>query len=196
MLGTLPSKYLKWVSKTLRARDYEEWAKLADEVLQDPVYKDRLEWELAEKILTGDDCNNKTSSTRNPVSDLLDVSVRFGWDNDDKVGWSKIDFALLGTSKSARIPRRKLGFQDQTSDSRVSDSRVCVERERGKREERIERQRLKRGGLKMSDDEPLDLSGLKCKDRDGEDPTVNKTSNPFPGRDSLFKRAVDRRRVS
>ncbi|KAF6157866.1 hypothetical protein GIB67_023267 [Kingdonia uniflora] len=84
MLGTLPSKYLKWVSKTLRARDYEEWAKLADEVLQVPVYKDRLEWELAEKILTGDDCINKTCSTRNLVSDLLDVSVRFGWDNDDK----------------------------------------------------------------------------------------------------------------
>ncbi|KAF6141791.1 hypothetical protein GIB67_027969 [Kingdonia uniflora] len=87
MLGTLPSKYLKWVSKTLRARDYEEWAKLADEVLQDPVYKDRLEWELAEKILTGDDCNNKTSSTRNPVSDLLDFisSLWVGVMNSDRV---------------------------------------------------------------------------------------------------------------
>ncbi|KAF6157868.1 hypothetical protein GIB67_023269 [Kingdonia uniflora] len=33
----------------------------------------------------------------------------------------------------------------------------------------------------MSDDEPLDLSGLKYKNGDDEDPTVNKTSNPFPG---------------
>ncbi|VVB00759.1 unnamed protein product [Arabis nemorensis] len=53
MLGTLPSSYLKWVSKNLRAGDSEYWAKLADEVLNDDVYKDKIEWEFAEKILHG-----------------------------------------------------------------------------------------------------------------------------------------------
>ncbi|KAJ4959076.1 hypothetical protein NE237_026187 [Protea cynaroides] len=102
MLGTLPTKYIKWVSKTLRARDFEDWAKLADEVLQDPVYRDRIEWEFAENILNG---NTRSSITESPVSDLLEISERFGWNNEDKVGWSKIDFALLGTTKGGRIPR-------------------------------------------------------------------------------------------
>ncbi|XP_068657471.1 uncharacterized protein [Aristolochia californica] len=103
MLGTLPSTYLKWVTKNLRARDYEEWAKLADEVLHDPYYKDRLEWEHAESILQGNDSRRSTSAK--PVADLLEISERFGWDNDDKIGWKGVDFALLGTSKGGRIPR-------------------------------------------------------------------------------------------
>ncbi|KAG9439622.1 hypothetical protein H6P81_019787 [Aristolochia fimbriata] len=103
MLGTLPSTYLKWVSSNLRARDYEEWAKLADQVLRDPYYKDRLEWEHAEKILQGDQSSRSTSVK--PVADLLEISELFGWDNDDKIGWKRIDFALLGTSKGGRIPR-------------------------------------------------------------------------------------------
>ncbi|XP_058094806.1 uncharacterized protein LOC131240537 [Magnolia sinica] len=103
MLGTLPSKYLKWVSKNLRARDFEEWAKLADEVLQDPVYRDRLEWEFAEKILNGDE--SRASRTESPVSDLLEISERFGWDNEDKAAWNRLDFGLIGTSKGGRIPK-------------------------------------------------------------------------------------------
>lgn len=31
MLGTLPSRYLRWISKNLRARDFEEWSKFAGE---------------------------------------------------------------------------------------------------------------------------------------------------------------------
>ncbi|XP_077223668.1 golgin family A protein [Tasmannia lanceolata] len=106
MLGTLPSKYLKWVSKNLRARDFEEWAKLADEVLQDPFYRDRLEWEFADKLLQGED--PRASRSESPVSDLLEISERFGWDNDDKVAWSRVDFMLLGTSKGGRIPRLRV----------------------------------------------------------------------------------------
>ncbi|XP_009377926.2 uncharacterized protein LOC103966487 [Pyrus x bretschneideri] len=40
MLGTLPLAYLKWVSKNLCAHDFEDWAKLADQVLDDSVYRD------------------------------------------------------------------------------------------------------------------------------------------------------------
>lgn len=117
MLGTLPSKYLKWVSNNLRARDFEEWAKLADEVLQDPVYKDRLEWELAQKVLNGDD--SRASRTETPVSDLLEISERFGWDNDNKAAWNRIDFGLLGSSKGGRIPRKGNGkseFLNETTE--------------------------------------------------------------------------------
>ncbi|PHT60945.1 hypothetical protein T459_35205 [Capsicum annuum] len=98
MLGTLPSKYLKWVTKNLRARDFEEWANLADQVLSDPVYKDRVEWEFAQALLNGD----VPVGTQNAVSELLEISTRFGWDNDDKLGWSKIDFDMLGTGEDTR----------------------------------------------------------------------------------------------
>ncbi|XP_073147814.1 uncharacterized protein [Henckelia pumila] len=116
MLGSLPSSYLKWVSKNLRAGDTQEWAKLADEVLVDSVYRDRMEWELAENVLNGNNVGSSSSSSsssslgnsNSSVSVLLEMSERFGWDNDDKVGWSKIDFGLLGTSKGGRIPRRSL----------------------------------------------------------------------------------------
>ncbi|KZV27525.1 hypothetical protein F511_04576 [Dorcoceras hygrometricum] len=105
MLGSLPSSYLKWVSKNLRSGDTQEWAKLADEVLLDSVYKDRIEWELAENVLNGNNVGYSSSGNKS-VSALLEMSERFGWDNEDKVGWSKIDFGLLGTSKGGRIPRR------------------------------------------------------------------------------------------
>ncbi|XXG60451.1 hypothetical protein AAC387_Pa04g2359 [Persea americana] len=112
MLGTLPSKYLTWVSKNLRARDFEDWAKLADEVLEDPVYKDRLEWESAERILSGDD--SRASRTQTPVSDLAEIAERFGWDSENEAAWRKVDFALLGTSKGRRIPR--IGGSDDESE--------------------------------------------------------------------------------
>lgn len=102
MLGTLPSSYLRWVSKNLRARDFEDWAKLADQVLDDAVYKDRIEWELAENVLNG---NRSSALGAGGVSELLEMSERFGWDNNDKIGWSKVNFELLGTSRGGRIPR-------------------------------------------------------------------------------------------
>ncbi|XP_068329769.1 uncharacterized protein [Pyrus communis] len=43
MLGTLPSAYLKWVSKNLHARNFKDWAKLADQVLNNAVYRDWIE---------------------------------------------------------------------------------------------------------------------------------------------------------
>lgn len=107
MLGSVPSRYLKWVSNNLRAGHFEEWAKLADQVLQDPIYRDRIEWELALNVLNGNNLNlNLSLSSSSAVSQLLDISDRFGWDNHDKVGWSKVNFDLLGTSKGGRIPRR------------------------------------------------------------------------------------------
>ncbi|RZS28495.1 hypothetical protein BHM03_00062091 [Ensete ventricosum] len=106
MLGSLPSSYLRWVSRNLRARDFEDWARLADEVLQDPVYRDRLEWEAAERVLTGDARRRSSfDPADSPVGELIEVSDRFGWDNEAKEAWAGINFELLGTSKGGRIPR-------------------------------------------------------------------------------------------
>ncbi|KAH7691026.1 putative quorum-sensing-regulated virulence factor protein [Dioscorea alata] len=103
-LGSLPSNYLLWISRNLRARDFEHWAKLADEVLADDVYKDRLEWEAAQRVLTGD--GSARSKLENSAAELLEISQRFGWDYEDRDAWSRVDFALLGTSSGGRIPRK------------------------------------------------------------------------------------------
>ncbi|TYH48877.1 hypothetical protein ES332_D10G097600v1 [Gossypium tomentosum] len=79
MLGTLPSNYL---------RNYEPWAKLADQVLEGPVYKGRIEWEFAENVLSGNNAKGIAAKDESSVS-LLEMSERFGWDNEDKDGWSK-----------------------------------------------------------------------------------------------------------
>ncbi|OWM64841.1 hypothetical protein CDL15_Pgr028558 [Punica granatum] len=64
MLGTLPSTYLRRISKNLRACNFEEWSRLADEVLEDPVYKDKIEWEFAEGVLKG---NRAATLSKNMV---------------------------------------------------------------------------------------------------------------------------------
>lgn len=68
MLGNLPSTYLKWVFTNLRAQDYWHWANLANQVLADPFYRDRIEWEFAYNLLNGN-TNNVLSSSSSSLSD-------------------------------------------------------------------------------------------------------------------------------
>lgn len=203
MLGSLPSTYLKWVSKNLRAGDYEEWARLSDDVLEDPIYKDRIEWEFAEKILNGDVLRSKYVNGSS-VDELLELSERFGWDNDDKLGWTRIDFGLLGTSKGGRIPR--LGVE---STGRVFEKMECgkkirtngekdgdggVERRRARRErlklrtKKIENDSNGGGTLGTCDENVIDsadkMSRMSMSGGNGDG------SSPFPGRQSLLKKAV------
>ncbi|XP_021297171.1 uncharacterized protein LOC110426295 [Herrania umbratica] len=207
MLGTLPSNYLKWMSKNLRARDYEHWANLADQVLQDPVYQDRIEWEFAENVLHGNNAKLTTndsflSGNQSAVSMLLEISERFGWDNEDKAGWRKVNFEVLGTSKGGRIPRVA-----DMNDGESKSGREGKEVKPGdgvlgeKRRERRERVRLKTevkleikqksgdsfghgvdGGVR------LDRSQGSDKDRTVE------IYNPFPGREALLKKVRNNRR--
>lgn len=83
MLGTLPSTYLKRVSKYLGARDFEERAKLAYQVMQDPFYQDCIKWEIAEIVLN----NNRSRATSSlssgggetsAIAELTEISERFG----------------------------------------------------------------------------------------------------------------------
>ncbi|MCD7451306.1 hypothetical protein HAX54_010925 [Datura stramonium] len=195
MLGTLPSKYLKWVTKNLRARDFEEWAQLADEVLSDPVYNDRIEWEFAQNILNGD----VPANNQNAVSELLEISTRFGWDNEDKLGWSKIDFEMLGTSNGGRIPRlsgspnnsKTNGFNsigDVGNESGV-DSREQGEKDnRERRRERIRLQR--RQNDSGSPSENSTMTERRGNSDNFRDHFVSVTPSRFPGRESLLKKAL------
>ncbi|XVF23188.1 hypothetical protein REPUB_Repub13aG0015600 [Reevesia pubescens] len=197
MLGTLPSNYLRWVSKNLRARDFEHWAKLADQVLQDPVYQDRIEWEFAENFLHGNNAKvtSLLSSTdeTTAVSMLLEISERFGWDNEDKAGWSKVNFELLGTSKGGRIPRilDNTDNGEISKNGRIDENQVTRVKARDgvlgeKRRERRERLRLKK------EEESLGNFGDRVEVED-KDRTVE-IYNPFPGRQALLNKVLNNRR--
>ncbi|KAH6773281.1 hypothetical protein C2S51_011685 [Perilla frutescens var. frutescens] len=193
MLGSLPSAYLKWVSKNLRAGDTEEWAKLADRVLDDPVYRDRLEWEAADKILSGNASTSTSGSGRSAVAELLEISERFGWDNEDKAGWSKIDFGLLGTSKGARIPRAN----NNNNNNVVKDDAKEEKNESGgggvgRRGERRERVRRMRENTAMG----RTPEGRESRDGDEERESSHPVpGSPFPGREALLKKALNQQRL-
>ncbi|XP_060669358.1 uncharacterized protein LOC107428220 isoform X3 [Ziziphus jujuba] len=212
MLGTLPARYLKWVSKNLRARDFEEWAKLADHVLQDPVYQDRIEWELAQNVLNGNSSSSSSSGNLSAVAELLEISERFGWDNNDKVGWSRVNFELLGTSKGGRIPRLcKDGGKKEMG--KEMGRKVEVFPEGGeKRRERRERLRVRREvgkegklGIVENDGGVVRNSGIgeekeevryKRDNEDDKDGMVENWKNPFPGREALLKKVLFDRMAS
>ncbi|KAL8458894.1 hypothetical protein ACS0TY_036406 [Phlomoides rotata] len=198
MLGSLPSAYLKWVSKNLRAGDTEEWAKMADEVLDDPVYRDRVEWEAAEKILNGDTAGHCSNGDgRNAVTELLEISERFGWDNEDKRGWSRIDFELLGTSKGGRIPRVAA---DRSNDSGVGILKKKTKGEnevegRGRRRERARRLSGKtiNGGGGWATERIMGEQREEEEEGGASSPAEGGVvRSPFPGREALLKKVLNR----
>ncbi|XP_006649374.1 uncharacterized protein LOC102719278 [Oryza brachyantha] len=147
MLGTLPPSYLRWVVAELDYGDTAPWATLARDVLDDPVYVDRDEWEHAHRFLRGD-TDYDGDGEDGPLQEMAD---RFGWDLSDEEGWSRLDFRLLGTSYGGRIPRRS-GRRQTTSTSSpggakkdfLFDMGSDPDGPRGKRDERRERMRLRR----------------------------------------------------
>ncbi|KAF5739209.1 hypothetical protein HS088_TW12G00410 [Tripterygium wilfordii] len=202
MLGTLPSTYLKWISNNLRARDFEHWANLADQVLQDPVYKDRIEWEFADNILRGKDYKNNANESAD--ASLSEISERFGWDNGDKIGWRKVNFELLGTSNGGRIPRKVSSATNCDSESveeeRVKREKVRVlsvseERRRGRRERMRSKKREETVGM---EDKMGIIEEKKGKIENGVDGDKSRTveiyENPFPGREGLVKEVLRRRK--
>ncbi|MED6175632.1 hypothetical protein PIB30_080233 [Stylosanthes scabra] len=202
MLGSLPSRYLKWVSNNLRAGHFLEWAKLADQVLQDPIYRDRMEWELALNVLNGDTHSHSLSSSSSAVSELLDISDRFGWDNQDKIGWSKVDFDLLGTSKGGRIPRGLAPLNNHTHPHPHPhphpSASITLHKSPTRRMQRRERQKNTR--LKAQAQahavhhcqQPINKKNVDYEDDGGgemvrkkQHSNQNVIANPFPGRQAL-----------
>ncbi|KAL5218195.1 hypothetical protein ABZP36_018879 [Zizania latifolia] len=149
MLGTLPPSYLRWVVAELDYGDTAPWAILARDVLGDPVYIDRVEWEHAHRFLRGD-----TDYDGDGEDGLLqEMAERFGWDLSDEEGWSRLDFRLLGTSYGGRIPRKGGRRQTTTASSSspggarkgsLFDIGADPDGPRGKRDERRERMQLRR----------------------------------------------------
>lgn len=195
MLGSLPSTYLKWVSKNLLTQDFENWAKLADEVLNDPIYRDRIEWEFAENILTG----NKSAALsrgKGAASELQEISETFGWDFNDEVAWRKVDFGLLGTSKGGRIPR--VVEREERGKERKGTTSEAGGTDGERRRERRERMKQKRevvigSGTSFDVGGTSRISGV-VEDKGGSG--MGRVSNRFPGRNSLLRKAMDRERLA
>lgn len=209
MLGSLPSTYLKWVSKNLRAGDTEEWAKLADEVLTDPVYRDRIEWELAEKVLSGNAAAASASSTvdgSSAVKELLEISERFGWDNEDKAGWSRVNFGLLGTSKGGRIPRAVVAESSNGGVGRMKKKEKTEaegendEGRRRERRERVRRRKVDEGGSRKvvmgyENREEVMIKDEQQRREDSDSGAAATVGSPFPGRESLLKKVLNRQKI-
>ncbi|KAL5823671.1 hypothetical protein ACOSQ4_021571 [Xanthoceras sorbifolium] len=207
-LGSLPSTYLKWISQNLRAGDFHDWAKLADQVLHDPVYKDRIEWELAENLLTGNINSSSLGESESAVSRLVEVSERFGWDNEDKEGWSKVDFQLLGTSNGGRIPRKVEGRTGKEELKMVDEKmkkkkkRELSESEKRRRERRMRnKMRIRdtgRGnfgnGEKSGGDDDADDDDDDDDDEEEEEDRTVEIKSRFPGRDALLKNVLRSKR--
>ncbi|MED6159430.1 hypothetical protein PIB30_042281 [Stylosanthes scabra] len=194
MLGSLPSRYLKWVSNNLRAGHFLEWAKLADQVLQDPIYRDRLEWEFAISVLNGDTHSHTLSSSSSAVSELLDISDRFGWDNQDKLGWSKVDFDLLGTSKGGRIPRRFAPLNDHTHPSASITLHKSTTRRMQRRERQMNTRLRAQAHAVHHRQQPINKKNVDYEDDGGgemarqkQHSNQNVIANPFPGRQALVE---------
>lgn len=217
MLGTLPSSYLKWVSQNLRGdRRFEEWAELAEQVLEDPLYRERIEWEHAYNVLSGDRVRNYASDY-NAVDELWEIKDRFDWDFEDDEGWSKVDLKLLGTSYGGRIPRngdKKEGAGNRRNvlerGKKKTEIEISPETEDGgdqssRRRLRRLRQRgiLKKVGDKVGISENIMGKFVNADDtkkeeeayNNGElgedkDRTAEVNRNLFPGREALFNKAL------
>uniref|UniRef100_A0A8I6XC15 Uncharacterized protein n=2 Tax=Hordeum vulgare subsp. vulgare TaxID=112509 RepID=A0A8I6XC15_HORVV len=135
MLGTLPPSYLRWVVAEL---DYGEvWARLAREVLDDPVYVDRVEWEHAHRFHHDDSKFNYVYDD-NGDGPLQEMVERFGWDLSVEDGWGRLDFRLLRTSYGG-------GNRSPCGGNALLDNGAAgLDGPMGKRDEKRERMRTRR----------------------------------------------------
>lgn len=96
LLGSLKPRSLQWMERELADTEFDEWAENARIVLKDPVYEDRREWteymRLQENI---------------GFESALKFARKCGWEEMSNIGaWHGVKPDFIGTSFSARIPRR------------------------------------------------------------------------------------------
>jgi len=214
-LGTLPSSYLKWASKNLKKTQFEDWALLADQVLNDPLYGDRIEWEYVQRMMEGDFGSSRIREHMSDdiVADINEIAEKFDWDMEDHAGWSQVNLGLLGTSYGGRIPRKKDWWSRRdkfkkaaaSDDDTEEEAAEAIVGERRRRRERREKRMLKserERGLGLGE-----LGGTTQEEEesksDGDDQDVlGKSQYPrlengvFPGRESFFKKVTSSRKRS
>lgn len=145
------------------------------------------------------------NSDGNGVSDqLLELSQRFGWDYEDEVGWKKINFRLLGTSKGGRIPRvcerREGGEELKVKTEKARKEERVVSEGRVRRRERREKVRSKsvgRSGVLVSEqplEKRLGSEEMRRVDNEIKEDRAADIRSRFPGRQSLLEKALSRRR--
>ncbi|XBI67560.1 hypothetical protein VPH35_046885 [Triticum aestivum] len=168
MLGTLPPSYLHWVVAELDYGDTLVLARLAREVLDDPVYVDRVEWEHAHRFL------QVRLRLHDGDGPLQEMAERFGWDLSNEDGWGRLDFRLLSTSYGGRIPRKADRRQSTDSGNNRSPhgggalfdtGAADPDGPRGKRDERRERMRTRREEQVRT--VKLDVLGVNSGAKDG-----------------------------
>lgn len=104
-MGTLPSSYLRWLVKESISSSLSVWGDHAQQVLHDPYYQDRLEWQTIEKLTVRGDMRRGGPPTG--TAGVKDSMQALGWDLSDHSAWSHVNFSLLGTTLGGRIPRKK-----------------------------------------------------------------------------------------
>jgi hypothetical protein len=139
---------------------------------------------------------------------LQEISERFGWDNNDKVGWSKIDFNRLGTSYGGRIPRlvnRNSSNADADADSKTnqkpSTGMSSSSSSRSRRMERRERQKMRlrssSGGTHEEVEQEKEDMVADNEEVEDDDIVVDiAVDSRFPGRQALLWKVINRRTIS
>ncbi|XBI93900.1 hypothetical protein VPH35_030651 [Triticum aestivum] len=170
MLGTLPPSYLRWVVAELDCGNTLVWARLAHEVLDDPVYVDRVEWEHAHRFLRGDskfDYVYDDDGGDGPSRRWPSASARI---SPTRTAGAVLDFRLLGTSYGRRIPRKADRRQSTGSGSGSNRHRAAdPDGPRGKRDERRERMWTRREEQVRTT--KLDVLGVNSGTKDGHNGT-------------------------
>ncbi|KAL2479777.1 hypothetical protein Adt_32743 [Abeliophyllum distichum] len=165
---------------------------------------------MSRKILNGNVLDISlllANMNQNAVFKLLEFSELFGWDNEDKASWVKIDFGLLASSKCGRIPKmggqirnvekktQKFKTNEETSDKGDGERRRRKMREKlGSKRSKIlpfqppstMAKRMRKFGIW---DHKNELKFLANQQEEKE----GKISSPFPGREALLKKIMNDR---
>lgn len=141
-------------------------------------------------MLTGD--GSARSKLENSAAELLEISQRFGWDYEDRDAWSRVDFALLGTSSGGRIPRKsspKDGILGGESESMGKERKVGIfttgKEEKEEVDRRVMRRARRRKEKEMEKRSREDEDVVKMEKKDGN---AEKVFDVFPGRRGLLQK--------